>query len=82
MDFQRTIWHLGRARVAHIGKKKVFLVEGRVGADKHRQEVTGTCPRVINISVDCRFARVCKREKELKMEKQIWTNQWNLNFVV
>lgn len=66
-----------------MGKRRVFLVEGRMGANKHRQIAIGNCRgRRINISMDCRFARIHKREKEIKMAKQIWMNQWNLKFVI
>lgn len=54
-----------------------------MGANKHRQIAIGNCRgRRINISMDCRFARIHKREKEIKMAKQIWMNQWNLKFVI
>lgn len=45
-----------------------------MGASKHRQEVTGNCPRIINISIDCRFARIHKKEKEIEKTKLRQTN--------
>lgn len=54
-----------------------------MGTNKHRQIAIGNCPSGrINISMDCRFARIHKREKEIKMAKEIWMNEWKLNFVI
>lgn len=61
--------------------EKVFLVEGGMDASKHRQEVTGTFPRIINISIDCRFARIHEREK-IEKTKLIEINQWNLTLYI
>lgn len=59
---------MGRACLANSGKEKKILVEGSVGASKYRQEVIGNFLRMINISTDCRFARIHKGDKDGKAD--------------
>lgn len=33
-----------------LGKRKLFLVKGRMGANKHRQEFIGNCSRMIKFN--------------------------------
>ena len=62
-----------------LGQRKVFLVEIRLGANKHRYKIVGNCLKMINIVTGCGFARGHKREKKIQMKNTfgqtngIWT---------
>ena len=46
----------------------MFLVEIRLGANKHRYKIVGNCLKMINIVTGCGFARGHKREKKIQMK--------------